>query len=91
MKDVGLELSYIVRRPVLLKFSVERRLLPRHSVLKVLKEKGLLKFELDFYSTALLAEKDFVKKFVHPFKNNAPGLVEDYASKCLGKATDGIA
>ncbi|KAF8729475.1 hypothetical protein HU200_017409 [Digitaria exilis] len=91
MKDVGLELSYIVRRPVLLKFSVERRLLPRHIVLKVLKEKGLLKFELDFYSTALLAEKDFVKKLVHPFKNHAPGIVEDYASKCLGKTTDGIA
>ncbi|KAG2605675.1 hypothetical protein PVAP13_4NG085605 [Panicum virgatum] len=36
MKDVGLEVSYIARRPVLLMYSVERRLLPRHYLLKVL-------------------------------------------------------
>ncbi|CAL5061608.1 unnamed protein product [Urochloa decumbens] len=91
MKDVGLEVSYIVRRPVLLKYSVERRLLPRHWLLKVLKEKGLLKFELGYYGTAKMAEKEFVEKFVHPFKNRVPGLANDYASKCLGKAAVGVA
>ena len=48
MKDVGLEVSYIVRRPVLLMYSIERRLLPRHCLLKALREKGLLKDERDF-------------------------------------------
>nr|CAB3458630.1 unnamed protein product [Digitaria exilis] len=90
MKDVGLEASYIVQRPVLLLYSVERRLLPRHCLLKVLKEKGLLKGELSYYFTASMAEKDFVKKFVLPFKNHVPGIIDDYASKCLKKATDGI-
>ncbi|CAL5084093.1 unnamed protein product [Urochloa decumbens] len=91
MNDVGLEVPYIVPRPVLLKYSVERRLLPRRWLLKVLKEKGLLKFELDYYVTASMAEKEFVEKFVHPFKNHVPGLANDYASKCLGKAADGVA
>ncbi|CAN6168834.1 unnamed protein product [Urochloa humidicola] len=91
MKDVGLEVSYIVQRPVLLKYSVERRLLPRRWLLKVLKKKGLLKFELDYFGTAMMAEKGFVEKFVHPFKNRVPGLANDYASKCLGKTADGIA
>ncbi|CAL5085643.1 unnamed protein product [Urochloa decumbens] len=91
MKDVGLEVSHIVRWPELLKYSVERRLLPRRWLLKVLKEKGLLKFELGYYGTAKMAEKEFVEKFVHPFKNRVPGLANDYASKCLGKAADGIA
>lgn len=38
MKDVGLDLSYLVRRPALLMYSVERRLLPRYCLLKVLRE-----------------------------------------------------
>ncbi|KAF8769107.1 hypothetical protein HU200_006911 [Digitaria exilis] len=90
MKDAGLEASYIVQRPVLLLYSVERRLLPRHCLLKVLKEKGLLKGELSYYFTASMAEKDFVRKFVLPFKNHVPGIIDDYTSKCLKKATDGI-
>nr|CAB3454976.1 unnamed protein product [Digitaria exilis] len=88
--DAGLEASYIVQRPVLLLYSVERRLLPRHCLLKVLKEKGLLKGELSYYFTASMAEKDFVRKFVLPFKNHVPGIIDDYTSKCLKKATDGI-
>ncbi|PUZ61221.1 hypothetical protein GQ55_4G258700 [Panicum hallii var. hallii] len=90
MKDVGLEVSYIVRRPVLLMYSVERRLLPRHCLLKVLREKGLLKGEPDYYGTASMGEKIFVEKYVHPFKNHVPGLTDDYVSKCWGKAMDGI-
>ncbi|RCV13998.1 hypothetical protein SETIT_2G391800v2 [Setaria italica] len=87
MKDVGLEVSYIVRRPALPNYSVERQLLPRHCLIKVLKEKGLLKGKLDYYLTAAMAEKIFVGKFVRPFKNHVPGLTDDYASKCLGEAT----
>nr|CAB3454975.1 unnamed protein product [Digitaria exilis] len=89
--DVGMEVLYIVTRPVLLIYSVEWRLMPRRCLLKVLKEKGLLKGELDYYTTASMAEKAFVEKFVHPFKNHAAGLADDYASRCLGKVTDGIA
>ncbi|KAF8693456.1 hypothetical protein HU200_038853 [Digitaria exilis] len=91
MNDVGLEASYIVQRPVLLMYSVERRLMPRHCLLKVLKEKGLLKGELNYYNTASMAEKAFVEKFVHPFKNHVAGLTDDYAAKCMGKVADGIA
>ncbi|CAL5038393.1 unnamed protein product [Urochloa decumbens] len=88
VKEVGLELSYIVQRPALLTYSVERRLLPRHCLLKVLREKGLLKREPDYYATATRSEKIFVEKFVHPFENNIPGLADDYASRCLGMAWD---
>ncbi|PUZ72933.1 hypothetical protein GQ55_2G435000 [Panicum hallii var. hallii] len=91
VRDVGLELPYIVRRPALLMYSVERRLLPRHSLLKVLKAKELLKNDLDYYFTASLGEKIFVEKFVHGFEKQVPGLIDDHASKCLGKVTNGIA
>jgi len=90
-RDAGLEVPYIVRRPALLMYSVERRLLPRHSLLKILKAKELLKDDRDYYATASVCEKIFVEKFVHPFKKQVPGLIDDYASKCLGKVMNGIA
>ncbi|XP_062228765.1 uncharacterized protein LOC133926729 [Phragmites australis] len=91
MKDVGLEARYIAQRPVLILYSVERRLLPRHCLLKVLREKELLKVELDYYVTASMAEKIFLQKFVFPYKDVVPSLADGYASKCSGKATNGVA
>jgi len=91
VRDVGLGVPYIARRPALLTYSVERRLLPRHSLLKVLKAKELLKDDLDYYATAMMGEKFFVEKFVHPFEKQVPGLIDGYASKCLGKVMNGIA
>jgi mTERF domain-containing protein, mitochondrial len=88
VKDVGLDLSYIVRRPVLLLYSVERRLLPRYCLLKVLREKALLKGEMDYYTTAMISEKKFLQKFVLPYKDVVPGLADGYALKCSGKAGD---
>ncbi|TVU11998.1 hypothetical protein EJB05_45613, partial [Eragrostis curvula] len=83
-KDVGLEAPYIAQRPALLGYSLERRLLPRHRLLKVLKEKGLLNVELDYYATASIAEKIFIQKFVLPYKDHVPGLADEYASRCSG-------
>ncbi|XP_062228488.1 transcription termination factor MTERF4, chloroplastic-like [Phragmites australis] len=84
--DVGLEAPYIAERPALFMYSLERRLLPRHFLLKVLREKGLLNIEFDYYYTASMAENIFLQKFVHPYKDHVPGLTDDYASRCSGKA-----
>ncbi|GJM99858.1 hypothetical protein PR202_ga16996 [Eleusine coracana subsp. coracana] len=91
MKDVGLDLSYIGRRPTLLMYSVEHRLFPRHCLLKVLREKGLLNTKMGYYKTVSLSEKTFLQKFVLAYEDNVPGLVDYYASKCSGKAADKVA
>ncbi|KQK18898.1 transcription termination factor MTEF1, chloroplastic [Brachypodium distachyon] len=83
-KDAGLEISYIAQRPVLLKYSLERRLLPRHNVLKLLKAKGILNLQFD-YRAAALSEEKFLGKFVHPYEESIPGLACAYASSCAGK------
>ncbi|CAN6214504.1 unnamed protein product [Urochloa humidicola] len=83
MREVGLEAQYIAQRPALIMYSLERRLLPRHHLLNVLREKGLRDVELN-YSTAAMAEKTFVQKFVIPYKDNVPGLAEVYASRHSG-------
>nr|TKW41608.1 hypothetical protein SEVIR_1G328000v2 [Setaria viridis] len=46
--DVGLEPGFIVRRPRLFIYGLEKRLIPRHYVIKVLKAKGLVKKDIDF-------------------------------------------
>ncbi|XP_062232863.1 uncharacterized protein LOC133930213 [Phragmites australis] len=84
-RNVGLETHYIAQRPVLIKYSLERRLLPRHCLLKVLKAKGLLDAELDFYFVASLTEKKFHNKFIGPYEERVPGLAHIYASSCDGK------
>ncbi|KAL6639902.1 hypothetical protein ACP70R_022497 [Stipagrostis hirtigluma subsp. patula] len=90
IKDVGLEVPYIARRPVLIMYSVERRLLPRLCLLKLLREKGLMNAEWDYYVIASMGEKIFVQKFVLPYMDHVPGLADVYPSKCSGKTTDGV-
>uniref|UniRef100_A0ACD6AJT4 Uncharacterized protein n=1 Tax=Avena sativa TaxID=4498 RepID=A0ACD6AJT4_AVESA len=89
-KDVGLEIPYITRRPVLVMYSHERRLLPRHSLLNILNAKGLLHPDLDFYSAVALTDKKFLDKFVHPYEKSIPGLAVTYASYCAGKVPNGV-
>jgi mTERF domain-containing protein len=86
MRDVSLQAPYIARRPTLIMYSLEKRLMPRHSLLEVLRHKGLLGVERDYYTIAVMTEKKFVHKFVDPYKSSFPGLADDYASACLGKA-----
>uniref|UniRef100_A0A0E0HMX1 Uncharacterized protein n=1 Tax=Oryza nivara TaxID=4536 RepID=A0A0E0HMX1_ORYNI len=61
IRDVSLEQSYIAQRPTLLAYSLERRLLPRHCLLKVLKAKGLLNCDLSYYCIAAMSEEKFVQ------------------------------
>jgi mTERF domain-containing protein len=86
MRDASLQAPYIAQRPVLIMYSLEKRLMPRHSLLEVLRHKGLLGVEWDYYTIAAMAQKKFVQKFVDPYKSSFPGLADDYASACLGKA-----
>uniref|UniRef100_A0A0D9WNH8 Uncharacterized protein n=1 Tax=Leersia perrieri TaxID=77586 RepID=A0A0D9WNH8_9ORYZ len=83
-KDVGLEIPYIARRPALLFYSFECRLLPRHCLINVLKEHGLVKTSYDYFRIAMISNDKFMDKFVHPYVESVPGLGDAYASSCAG-------
>jgi mTERF domain-containing protein len=85
ISEVGLEPVYIAHRPALLNYSLEGRIRPRYYVLKLLKEKGLLHQDRDFYNTVMISEKLFMKRFIGPHKEVAPHLAEDYAAACRGE------
>ncbi|KAK9734263.1 hypothetical protein RND81_04G127100 [Saponaria officinalis] len=68
MKELGYEPKYLVTRPVLLSYGVEKRLLPRYRILSVLKEKGLVRMDYPLYSAVQLTESPFLRRFVIPYK-----------------------
>ncbi|CAL5051952.1 unnamed protein product [Urochloa decumbens] len=84
-KEVELEHQYIVGRPVLLGYSLEKRLVPRHRVMKLLEAKGF-NSNISFFSLAKLGEKDFRLKFIDCHEDSVPGLASYYASACAGDA-----
>jgi mTERF domain-containing protein len=85
ISEVGLEPAYIAHRPALLSYSLEGRVRPRYYVLKLLKEKGLVHQDRDFYNTVMIAEKLFMERFICPHKEAAPHLAQDYAAACRGE------
>ncbi|XP_006662809.1 uncharacterized protein LOC102717289 [Oryza brachyantha] len=85
VNKVALEPNYILQRPVLLSLSLVKRLAPRHYVLQVLAVKGLIKNDVDFYSSVCLVEEDFVARYIDGYKDAVPGLADVYAALRAGK------
>jgi len=90
LNEVGLPPQYIARRSVLLMYSLERRIVPRHVVLTVLKEKGLVEQDRCFFNVVAPTEEKFFEKFVAPYEESIPGLADTYDSACMGKVTRGL-
>ncbi|XP_057549692.1 transcription termination factor MTERF9, chloroplastic-like [Amaranthus tricolor] len=67
MTKLGYESKDFSKKFFILGLSLDKRIVPRHKFLVVLKEKGFIK-EYYFYSAMLYTESNFVKKFVLPFK-----------------------
>ncbi|CAL9181075.1 unnamed protein product [Musa hybrid cultivar] len=64
MKEAGCELTYIIGHPVLLTYSLEKRLRPRYEVMNFLYQNKLLDKGHDLLSVILLSEEKFRNKFL---------------------------
>ncbi|CAL5051974.1 unnamed protein product [Urochloa decumbens] len=84
IKEVGLEPQYIVQRPALFTYSLEKRLVPRHCVMKVLLAKGLLDSNRSFYSLVSCGVETFKLRHIDCHKDSVPGLADAYATACDG-------
>lgn len=78
MDEVGMPLKDIARRPLLHVYSLEQRMIPRYSVIQVLKKKGLVKKKISFYSFVIYSEKKFLEKFVTRFHPSVHQLLNIY-------------
>ncbi|CAL9102663.1 unnamed protein product [Musa textilis] len=84
-KEAGCELTYIVRRPVLLTYSL-KRLRPRHEVLNFLEQNRLLDEGHDLLTVMNLTEEKFRKRFLSlPREEKFIGLYDSYVAAVQGK------
>ncbi|KAK7304998.1 hypothetical protein VNO77_42896 [Canavalia gladiata] len=78
VKDMGLLSKDIAEYPPVLGYSLEKRIIPRFLVIKILVSKGLLEKNLHFSSFICLPEECFLKKFVENFPEDMPLLADVY-------------
>ncbi|CAN6214527.1 unnamed protein product [Urochloa humidicola] len=90
INEVGLEPQYIMQRPALLAYSLEKRLVPRHCVMKFLLAKGLLDSNRSFYSLVVSGEESFKLRYIDKNKDSVPGLSDAYATACGGAVPSAV-
>nr|ACM17583.1 mitochondrial transcription termination factor-like family-2 [Oryza meyeriana var. granulata] len=88
--EVGLEPGYIVERPWVLAYSLEKRIVPRHSVVKILRTMGLMKEFFGFCKLLTYCDEDFHARYIDPYKQTAPMLTDFYSAACVGKMPDEV-
>lgn len=81
VKKMGWPSGVIARCPLVLNFSLEKRIIPRCSVIQVLSLKGLVKKELSLSTMLVPTEKCFLTTFVTPYLAELPQLLSVYQGK----------
>ncbi|XP_042483503.1 transcription termination factor MTERF15, mitochondrial-like [Macadamia integrifolia] len=78
VNKMGCELAVIIKCPQLLGLSLEKRILPRCSVFRVLRLKGLVKEDLKIGRLLIKSEKLFLEKFMTKYEKEVPQLLDLY-------------
>ncbi|KAK1278745.1 hypothetical protein QJS04_geneDACA003569 [Acorus gramineus] len=81
MMHLGWDLSLISKYPQCLGFSLEKRIIPRYTVMQILLSNGLLKKDVNWGKIFNIIEKDFLNKFVNKYEGEAPKLMEAYTKE----------
>ncbi|KHM99660.1 hypothetical protein glysoja_006503 [Glycine soja] len=78
VKDMGWPSEAIAEYPQVVAYSLEKRIIPRFSVIKILKSKGVLEKNMYISSIICITEEKFLEKFVVNFQNVLPFLPDVY-------------
>ncbi|XP_059654565.1 uncharacterized protein LOC132301317 [Cornus florida] len=81
VNKMGWESSIVVRRPMLVCLSLERRIIPRCLVYQILLSKGLIKKGFGLKQLLESPESYFLNKFVEKYEEEAPELLKLYQEK----------
>ncbi|THU52145.1 hypothetical protein C4D60_Mb10t00910 [Musa balbisiana] len=85
MKEAGCELQYIICHPGILAYSLEKRLRPRHEVIKFLEQNKFLDKGHSLLYVMPLTEQKFMNKFLFPYKEKFTALYKSYVAAVRGK------
>ncbi|XP_026449312.1 golgin subfamily A member 6-like protein 22 isoform X1 [Papaver somniferum] len=76
--QMGYSISSFLKHLGVFSYSLEKRIIPRISVHKILISKGLIKHDGRLGGVLTIREEMFLKKFVMPYKVEAPELLQIY-------------
>ncbi|XP_026411998.1 uncharacterized protein LOC113307763 [Papaver somniferum] len=81
VNQMGWSSSLIASHPVVFSYSLEKRIIPRCSVYRILTSKGLVKNQFAMSSLIIMPEKAFSMKFVKEYAEEVPELLNVYQGK----------
>ncbi|XP_059439736.1 uncharacterized protein LOC132172277 [Corylus avellana] len=81
VNKIGWPSANIARNPCVITLSLEKRIIPRCSVVQILLAKGLVKNNLALGTFLQLTERIFLEKFVIRFRDDVPDLLNVYQGK----------
>ncbi|XP_057963728.1 transcription termination factor MTERF6, chloroplastic/mitochondrial-like [Malania oleifera] len=81
VNKMGWPAGLFARCPVVLFLSLEKRIIPRCSVIRILLSKDLIKKEVSLSSVLLPVERLFLKRFVTKYEEEVPQLFSVYQGK----------
>ncbi|KAM3237973.1 hypothetical protein P3S67_012413 [Capsicum chacoense] len=84
MKEVRYKSIYIAFHPYLLAYSLEKRLIPRYEMWKLVNEKNLIMNRHKFSTVTTWPESKFLEKYMLSVKAELPDLYDLYIKK-IGK------
>ncbi|RZC82431.1 hypothetical protein C5167_045223 [Papaver somniferum] len=87
VNQMGYSSSYVAKYPCIFCYSLEKRIIPRCSVYKLLTCKGLIKNQFSLISLLNYNYESFLEKFVIKFEVEAPELLKMYPSAVKSRAT----
>ncbi|PSR86044.1 Transcription termination factor like [Actinidia chinensis var. chinensis] len=78
---MGFKPAEIGRYPIVLSYSLDRRIIPRCCVIRVLLLKGFMKNKISLGSFVSFTEKRFLDEFVKKYEEQVPELLSIYQGK----------
>lgn len=81
VNKIGICSSDVLRVPIVLTFSLEKRIIPRSSLVRFLQMKGFVKKEMHMLSFLKLSEMSFLEKYVTKYQEEVPQLLDLYEGK----------
>ncbi|KAL6576027.1 hypothetical protein OROHE_000498 [Orobanche hederae] len=78
LNNLKIDKLVLVKYPVLMTFSVEKRVIPRFKVLAILKSRKLCRKDLSFYYVMCMSNSRFLQDCILRFKDDAGELLSAY-------------
>ncbi|KAK1294858.1 hypothetical protein QJS10_CPA16g01302 [Acorus calamus] len=83
LKEPKLGLPVVVNCPHLLAHSLEKIIIPRWSVIRVLTSHGILNKDVNLYAICKLKEEKFLERYVIKYQEKVPQVLQAYQGKTI--------